>query len=162
MNTAYQKLETFFEQTLKDIQRMQGVLEWEAECLKNRDAEGLNKSSKEKEALADHIHLLTQRHYAFLASHRLPPNREGVERLLSLLPANDPSAHALRTRWLEIQALTNACNKLNETNGAYIGLLRQHAQRSLNALHGQSSQELVYGPDGVSHRPSATRKLISV
>jgi flagellar biosynthesis/type III secretory pathway chaperone len=68
----------------------------------------------------------------------------------------------LNATWQQIAALAKECEELNDLNGAYVGLLRQHVQRSLDALHDRPSQNLTYGPDGVGQRPTSTRKLLSV
>ncbi|MBS1212131.1 MAG: FlgN family protein, partial [Proteobacteria bacterium] len=94
-------------------------------------------------------------------SHNLPTGTDGLDRLFAALPA-DPRTDSFRSKWSEIKRLAGQCNEINASNGAYIALLRQHVQRSLDVLHGQSHSEFVYGPDGAHHRPATSRKLLSV
>jgi flagellar biosynthesis/type III secretory pathway chaperone len=155
-------LRDLFAQTLAELQQMQLVLEQEALGLKDRDAEALEKSTRQKQALAYNLEALSERQENFLRAQNLPAGKEGIESILYAHPSTNPATSSMRAIWRDIQNLTAACQKLNEVNGAYIGLLRQHVQRSLDIVHGQSSQDVVYGPDGIGHRPTSSRKLLSV
>lgn len=162
MNAIHVALRDLFDQTLAELQNMRLVLEHEITTLKGSDAKVLEHVTKQKERLANSLDKLIRRQEDVLRAHKLPAGKEGIERILSMLPPSDPAANALHARWQEIKNLTSDCQKLNEVNGAYIGLLRQHVQRSLDIIHGQSSHDVVYGPDGVGHRTPSSRKLLSV
>lgn len=147
-----------FEQILAKLQQMQELLEQEALNLKSRDAEALQKTTRQKEILANDLDALARRQEVFLFANHL----EGIDRSLSVPLATDSQITAIRQTWQVIRDLTHTCQRLNEANGAYIGLLRQHVQRSVDILYGQSSQDVVYDRDGVSHRSASSRKLLSV
>lgn len=162
MHALHDALRETLTQILAELQRMQLVLEREALALKDRNAEILEQSAQEKQALTYTLDALSQRHAEILRMRDLPAGKEGIERLLSALPPSAPAALNLVTIWQDVQFATARCRKLNEANGAYIALLRQHVQRSLDVIHGQPSQDFVYGPDGVGRRPMSSRKLLSV
>jgi flagellar biosynthesis/type III secretory pathway chaperone len=150
------------EQTLAGLKCMKRALEQEESALRLRDAAALDKSTRDKEILAGGLNTLAQKLEALLRAQGAPPGLKGVARLLAQLPETEPASAVLRKGWREIVGLMNACRKLNEINGAYIGLLRQHTQRSLDILHERSSQDMTYGPDGLGRRAKASRKLVSV
>jgi flagellar biosynthesis/type III secretory pathway chaperone len=161
MTVFYQTLDTLFAKYLQSIGEMQGILEQEKKDLGVRDTRALERTIKAKESLAESINGLTDAQQKLFRTHNLPTGRESLERLLATLP-NDPPTDALRSKWSEIKRLTAQCNEINAANGAYVALLRQHVQRSLDVLHGQSRAEFVYGRDGSPHRPAASRRLLSV
>jgi len=156
-----QSLRDLFEPTLAALQQMQQVLEQEALSLKDRRAEALEESTRQKELLANDLDALAKRQTNFLRAQDLPIGEESIETILPTWPSTDPATSGTWAIWQEIKRLTATCRQLNEANGAYIGLLRQHVQRSLEIIHGQASQDVVYGPDGVGHRPASSRKLLS-
>ena len=162
MSELHQTLDAFFLQLLQHLQQMQGLLETEAEQLSHRESDALTRSVKAKEALAERINSITQTHYQVLGKHGLEANKQGLEQLLSALSPDHPKTRDLSKRWAEINRVTAHCNQLNQSNGAYIGLLRQHVNRSLDIIHGHSQQEAVYGPDGISRRTGSSRRLLSV
>ncbi|QSA98378.1 flagella synthesis protein FlgN [Methylococcus sp. EFPC2] len=143
------------------LSAMHDLLVCETEQLKLRDAEGLVATGKAKAALASEIDGITDVQNTLLGRYKLPPGREGIEILLNALPPEAPAALKLRKIWQEIRAVGNECRRLNEINGAYIGLLGKHVDRALDLLHGRDTLEFVYGPDGASRKPYASRKLTS-
>lgn len=161
MSDFYQTLDHLFDQYQQLIAEMRGVLEREQESLRTRDLPSLERTTKSKESLAERINGLTASQQALFKNHNLPTGRDGLDRLFAALPSS-PQADAFREKWRGIKELAEQCNELNAHNGAYIALLNQHAERSLDVLHGRSQTEFVYGRDGARHRPAATRKLLSV
>jgi len=162
MNALDIALHDLFTQILAELRLMQLVLEQEALGLKDCNAEAVEKIAQEKQARAHKLDTLAECQEHLLRTLNLPAGKEGVECLLSNLLQTDPTTRNLTTIWQDLQNTTVQCRKLNEANGAYIGLLRQHVQRSLDIVHGQPSQDFVYGPDGVGRRPMPSRKLLSV
>lgn len=162
MNSGLEALHTHFKHLRTQLDAMRLLLERESEQLTQRDADGLRESSREKTLLAEEIDRITAAQNALLASFKLASGREGLETLLAALPAHAPITLPMRTLWKEIRELGEECNRLNDVNGAYIGLLGKHVERSLDLLHGRDAQEFVYGPDGGNRKPRASRKLISV
>lgn len=161
MSDFYQTLDGVFEQYLELMGEMLGVLQREKEDLARRDASCLQETIKTKESLAERINGLTDAQQSLFKNHNLPTGREGLDRLFAALPSA-PTTDAFRAKWNQIKALAHECNDLNANNGAYIALMNQHVQRSLDVLHGRSQHEFVYGPDGIRRRPAASRKLLSV
>jgi len=161
MNSTQMVLRDLFDETFAELQRMRVLLEQEAFNLKGNHADALNRTTQQKEAVANSLEALANRQENLLRALKLPAGKEGIEAVLSTLPATDPTTTTVRTIWLAIIRLTATCQKLNEINGSYIGLLRQHVRRSLDILHGQSSQDVVYGPDGLGRHPEPSRKLLS-
>jgi len=162
MNGVEPALTNHFRDLREQLTAMHGVLEREAEQLKRRDADGLAESSREKALLSTQIAHLTENQDALLAARQLMPGRKGMDALLASLPAQSPETGVLRARWREIQNIGKDCQRLNEFNGAYIGLLIRHVERSLDLIHGRDIQEFVYGPDGGTRRPKAMRSLVAV
>lgn len=162
MNANLSTLIATLEQLLVEIQRMEQALEQEAQSLQTRDAGMLVQASKTKEELVNRINLLIQHQEAFIRTQNLPADKSTLDSILARLPQDDPQSANLRSNWQEIVRLSEVCQRRNEINGAYIGLLRQHTQRSIDILHDRSAQDLLYGSDGASLRPSPTRKLLSV
>jgi flagellar biosynthesis/type III secretory pathway chaperone len=161
MNEVLQSLHQFTDQLYGHIEAMRRLLEQEAEQLQNRDIESIAKTTREKEALVETTNALVKVQYQCLNVPDLD-KKGGLEALFSALPSSSPETAGLKKRWQEIKRSTAQCNALNESNGAYIALFRQHVQRSLDVLHGQSSTSLVYGPDGIGHRQNSSRTLLSV
>lgn len=161
MTDFYQTLDELFDQYLQLIGEMRGILEEEKENLRIRAIPSLEQTIRAKESLAERINGLTGAQQALFKNHNLPTGRDGMDRLFAALPSA-PRTDVFREKWASIKNLAEQCNELNASNGAYIALLSQHVQRSLDVLHGQSQNEFVYGPDGARHRPAATRKLLSV
>jgi flagella synthesis protein FlgN len=162
MNTLHRDLEDLLTQIVAELRQMQRVLEQEGRGLKDRNADLVESSARAKQTLAQKLDALAGHQEVLLRSQNLPAGKEGMERLLSGFPPTDPSVRDLMMLWKDLQHSAAHCRKLNEANGAYIGLLRQHVQRSLDIIHGQPAHGLVYGPDGVGRRPTASRKLLSV
>jgi flagellar biosynthesis/type III secretory pathway chaperone len=162
MNGLEPALTDHFRDLRERLTAMRGLLEREAEQLKQRDADGLAESSRDKALLSTQIARLTESQDALLAARQLMPGRKGMDALLASLPAQSPETGVLRASWREIQSIGKDCQRLNECNGAYIGLLSRHVERSLDLLHGRDTQEFVYGPDGGSRRPKAMRSLVAV
>jgi flagella synthesis protein FlgN len=161
MSDFYQTLDQLFDHYQQLIGEMRGVLEQEKESLRIRDVPGLEQTTKAKESLAERINGLTADQQDLFKRHNLPTGRGGIDRLFAVLPSS-PQVDAFRDKWSKIKELAEQCNEINLHNGAYIALLSQHTQRSLDVLHGRSQSEFVYGRDGARHRPTATRKLLSV
>lgn len=161
MSEFYQTLDHLFDQYQELIAAMRGVLEQEKENLRIRDVPALELTTKTKESLAEQINGLTTSQQALFRKHNLPTGRGGLDRLFAALPSS-PQVDAFRDKWGKIKELAEQCNDLNTHNGAYIALLNQHTQRSLDVLHGRTQNEFVYGRDGARHHPAATRKLLSV
>lgn len=143
---------------LSSIANMKQVLRKESDVLSARDAARLQALSDAKESLARNINQQTDALNELLSNRGLPAIRE-------LAPAvrNTGEAGArIDATWQEIAALAKECEEQNDLNGAYVGLLRQHVQRSLDVLHDRPAQDITYGPDGVGQRPASSRKLLSV
>lgn len=161
MSDFYQILDELFDQYLRLMAEMHGLLEEEKESLRKRDLISLQQATQTKESIAEHINGLTSAQQDLFKNHNLPTGRNGIDRLFAVLPST-AAIDAFRTKWTQIKALAQECNDLNARNGAYIALMNQHVQRSLDVLHGRSQHEFVYGPDGTRRRPASSRKLLSV
>lgn len=146
------------EELLSRIGDMRSLLQREEEVLSARDAAQLDEVTAIKEQLARTINKLSQSLSDELKRRGLP----AMPACLDLLTPSEPKRALLAATWQEIAALAAECERLNEANGAYITLLRQHVQRCLDVLHERPAHSLTYGPDGVGQRPAASRRLLSV
>jgi flagellar biosynthesis/type III secretory pathway chaperone len=146
------------EELLSRIRDMWLLLQREEEVLSARDAALLDQVTATKEQLARTINQLSLALSDELKRLGLP----AMPACLDLLPSSDPGRACLAATWQEIAALAAECERLNEANGAYITLLRQHVQRCLDVLHERPAHNLTYGPDGVGQRPATSRRLLSV
>lgn len=151
-------LQNRLEDILHSVGDMLKVLQREAEVLGSRDAVALQSLSEHKENLARHINQQTAALGKSLADNGLPPMAE----LAVAVRGSGKTGAQLDATWQKIATLAKQCEELNDLNGAYVGLLRQHVQRSLDALHDRPAQDVTYGPDGVGQRPATSRKLLSV
>lgn len=162
MNDFQTNLAQCLEQTFAGLRCMKRVLEQEETALGNRDPKALDKCTRDKETLANGLNGLALQLENLPRALGLPPGLKSVVRLLAAGPKIDPAYEPLRGRWREIVALARQCRKHNEMNGAYIGLLSRHTQRSLDILHDRTGQDITYGPDGLGRRARASRKLTTV
>lgn len=159
MNQDAVDLIELLKQILKELIQMKQVLEKEALDLQGRDAAAVEKSTQQKEVLAQSINALTEKLTHILQTRNLPVGKKGIAKLLSTLPAEE--IDSARSIWLKIVRVTQFNQHANEVNGAYVDLLSQHIARSLDIIHGQSSQDILYGRNGRGQRPSSSRKLTS-
>jgi flagella synthesis protein FlgN len=140
---------------LDEMQGMEQVLIRESECLRTRDTRGLSQVSSAKEQLAQRIALWTESQSDFFRNGGL----SSIGSLLAGPAAQDP---VLAGMCRKLSDLVESCRTWNETNGAYLGLLRNHVQKSLDILHERSPQDFTYGPDGIGKHHSSSRRLLSV
>jgi flagella synthesis protein FlgN len=135
------------------------LLEAEAEALKMRDSQELERIALSKQEEAGILNELSTRQEAFLRAQGFSPDRAGMEAFL-----NQPQwleTEFLQSRWAEVIRLSSACRRQNEINGAYIGLLRPYVETLLDVLHGPTS-EGTYGPDGAKRRGPRAGRSFSV
>lgn len=161
MTARHQELRELLRQTLDGLGEMSRVLEEEARCLALRDPEALEQTASKKQKVAVRLNDLAARQNDCLRTCGLPPDGPGLDAFLRGLDSEWPDAEALRAEWREIMRLGSACKKRNELNGAYIGLLQRHVDAGLNFLHGASSADATYGPDGSTRRGEISRRSFS-
>jgi len=157
-----QELHKLFHRTLDGLGEMLRLLEEESRCLAAREAEALELTSSRKQKLASLLNDLAARQSEFVRAYDLPFDEGDIGAFLDRLDPEHPETESLRTEWREIVGLTLACRKQNELNGAYIDLLRRHIDSRLNFLHGASSVDATYGPDGTRRRGAISRQSFSV
>jgi len=143
---------------LRSIDEMHQVLQQEAEVLTARDSAALHQICERKEGLARSINASTSALAESLTERGLPP----IAELTEALKESGKAGAQLHATWQKIAGLARQCEELNDLNGAYVGLLRQHVERSLDVFHDRPAQATTYGPDGVGQRPATSRKLLSV
>jgi len=146
------------DELLERIADMLALLRSEEKLLSARDAAALETLTQTKEDLARTINQLSGDLNDDLREQGLPP----FPACLETLPRSEASVRQLASTWQKLAALAKQCEQLNETNGAYIVLLRQHVERCLDILHERPAENLTYGPDGVAQRPAASRRLLSI
>jgi flagellar biosynthesis protein FlgN len=112
-----------------------------------------------KKQLTSRLEQFNQQFSEILAADGLPNNQNGINEYfqraaLAGLPAADAVAN-----WQEIQLVCVECKFLNESNGASIDLLSQHAKRSLDILKGKNRGATIYGRDGAHKSDPLTHTL---
>jgi flagellar biosynthesis/type III secretory pathway chaperone len=162
MNGVLESLRNFVEQLLVLTESLHELLQDEAKYLRSRNKEGLSATTTQKESLVDEINSLIRHKYNELGIRNLE-DKGGFDSIFSRLSNSNKSPPQLISDWNKVKLLTKECNFINEQNGAYIALYKQHLQRSLDLLQGRSSSALVYGPDGIGrNQASSSRSLLSV
>lgn len=156
-----QDLHDLFSQTLDGLGEMSRLLEEEARSLAARDTEALELTASKKQKLAFLLNDLAARQNHLVRACGFQGNEGGVAAFLDRLDPESPQTRALLAEWREIVRLGSACRKQNELNGAYIALLQRHIDSSLNFLHGASSADATYGPDGSTRRGETSRQSFS-
>ena len=63
------------------------------------------------------------------------------------------------TRWEELRELLRACRHQNVVNGSVIELSRRFTEQLLGMIHGTSSDEALYGPNGRPLRLTGTDRF---
>lgn len=157
----HRELRELFRQMLDGLGKMSKVLEEEARCLARRDPEALEQAASKKQKLAARLNDLVARQNGCLQAYGSPPDGRGLDTFLQGPDFELPDAESLRADWQEIVRLGLVCRKQNELNGAYIGLLLRHVDASLNFLHGVSSADATYGPNGMTRRGDISRRSFS-
>lgn len=158
MSLDFPATQARLEELLSRIGDMRSLLQREEEVLSARDTALLDEVTVAKEQLARTINQLSLALSDDLKRRGMP----AMPACLDMLPGSDQGRARLAATWQEIAALAGECERLNDTNGAYITLLRQHVQRCLDVLHERPANSLTYGPDGVGQRPATSRRLLSV
>jgi flagella synthesis protein FlgN len=157
-----QELHELFRQMLDGLGAMSKLLEEESRHLAAREAEALKLASAKKQKLASLLDDLAVRQNAFVRTQNVPSDECDIATFLDRLDPELPETESLRSEWREIVRLTLACKRQNELNGAYIDVLRRHIDCCLNFLHGASSVDATYGPDGARRRGTISRQSFSV
>lgn len=156
---ANDPLHTLFQQTLDALSEMLGVLEAEAEALAVRDSNRLERLAQQKQELVPILERLAAAQRRQLGIAPESAIEAGIERYLAAVDAD--TATAIQAAWQAILDHTRACQRQNEHNGAYIGLVRRHVETSLDILQGPA-HGTTYGRDGVKHRGGYGRRSYSV
>lgn len=94
-----------------------------------------------------------------LAREGLPHNQEGVNEYFRRASLAGLETAETAANWREIQLVCGECKALNESNGASLELLGQHAKRSLDILKGKNRGATVYGRDGAPKNDALTHTL---
>lgn len=162
MNADLEPLRELFRHTLDALDEMLGLLQAEAEALGIRDAAALERIAQQKQELVPILERLTAAQRDCLGVAPVQAIEDGIGDFLARTGADPATAGPLRADWQAILAAARACQRQNEHNGAYIGLLRRHVETSLDILHGPSQAEATYGPDGAKRRNGYARRSYSV
>ncbi|CAG7856950.1 hypothetical protein MCAMS1_01628 [biofilm metagenome] len=132
----------------------------EAKILKTApQAAELDNCTANKKQLTSRLEQFNQQFSEILAANGLPNNQNGINEYFQRAAlAGLPTADAV-ANWQEIQFVCAECKYLNESNGASIDLLSQHAKRSLDILKGKNRGANVYGRDGITKSDPLTHTL---
>lgn len=109
-------------------------LQQEREALGRRDAAGLERASRRKQAVLQVADRLERRRL------ELAPDLASMEAL-----ATTPD---IATRWEQLLDLTRSCREQNEVNGRMIRRQQRRVEATLQLMRGRSDAPAVYGPDG--------------
>jgi len=137
------ELTELLDSQLGALEAVRDVLDRERDALRDRDVEGLERITADKqERLAA---------AASFEQHRreLAPDPASMDSL-----AETP---AVAERWAKLLDLTRACRDQNEANGRVIRLQQRRVENTLTLLRGSGDQSDLYGPDGGNRTPGQTR-----
>jgi flagella synthesis protein FlgN len=129
------------------------LLKLEQKALTIGDIDSLSALIPNKGAIASTLASLAVQRNTLLATHKLAPDRGGIEAWLKQHPAEQ----RMRTAWSQVLTLAEEAHELNRVNGDLIQMRMQHNAQMLEALLGASKALNLYGPDGKTSSQSAQR-----
>jgi flagella synthesis protein FlgN len=132
----------------------------EAKILKSASQPGeLDGCTANKKQLISRLEGFNQQFSEILAFEKLSNNQTGVNEYFQHAALAGLATAEAVANWRQIQLVCAECKFLNESNGASIDLLSQHAKRSLDILKGKSRGANVYGRDGIPKNDPLTHTL---
>lgn len=152
------------EQLVADIlvlaKQLHQQLAQEADILKSALQPGdLDRCTAHKTQLLGQLEGLNRQFSEILARAGLPDDQSGINAYFQRAAADGLAAADTVARWREIQQTCTQCRSLNESNGASIDVLSQHAKRSLDILKGKNGGAIAYGRDGAPKNDPLTHTL---
>ncbi len=158
MKQQLQQLSVITIELSKLTKQMSALLSEETDTLKAGSPEALSHLTEQKKQTAQSLNIKTHQLNHFLVSNGFQEGKEGMSNWLKKLPTSHP-AHS---DWAKLRAITEACAKQNEINGATVRVMQQHARRSLDILRGRHQSETFYGADGYSKRENSSSSILTV
>ncbi len=139
------------------------ILSQEEGNLKSKAApESLSDIANNKKEIVSQLEQFSKQLSHLLATENLSLNQEGIKEYFQKARTSGFQITNTFAQWQQITAITEKCRYLNEQNGASIGLLIRHNQRSLQILRGKSQLSATYGPDGSTTTEQFSHSLVSV
>ncbi len=129
------------------------LLKLEQKALTSGDIDSLSALIPSKGTISSTLASLAVQRNTLLATHKLAPDRSGIEAWLKQHPAEK----RMRTAWSHVLTLAEEARELNRVNGELIQIRMQHNAQMLEALLGASKALNLYGPDGKTSSQSAQR-----
>lgn len=118
----------------------------EQECLVQAQIEPLSDISLRKTEKAEALSALARLRCAFLESHALESNAQGMRQWIA--SQNDAQAGELVGLWEKLSAFAADAQRINRTNGTLINNRVAYTRDALSALNGLTRYAGVYGRDG--------------
>lgn len=163
IDKTYPMIEKLLKNTLSLSQSLLDLLTMEAENLQScTDPTAISDIASNKKQAVYQLEQYSKQLSQILATEKLPLSPLGVIDYFNKAKAAKLDISKSSNLWKEVLSISKKCKSLNETNGASINLLSQHAQRSLHILKGQSQQVSTYGPDGSAYSEHSSQSLFSV
>ena len=134
------------------------ILQNEQESLTQGHIDNLIALAKLK---SDKVLILTQLSTArnqFLQQLSLPPNQQGIERLIHSNKTTI-AKDRLASTWQQLIEFAKTAEKLNMSNGIMIDTKLQQNQQALAVLQSAANQSSLYGPDGKTNATGMGRPL---
>jgi flagellar biosynthesis/type III secretory pathway chaperone len=122
------------------------LLGTEQECLVRAQTEPLSDITRRKAEKAEALGTLARLRCAFLESHALEANTQGVRQWIS--SQNDAQATELLGLWEKLSGFAADAQRINRTNGTLINNRMAYTRDALCALNGLTRSAGVYGRDG--------------
>ncbi len=130
------------------------LLQQEQTLLLENSIDSLLMLAEKKSAQALHLNNLTEMRRTLMSRHLPLLDFSVVKNWLSL---NSQEGLSL---WMEVRALSEQAQQLNQINGELIQMKLRHNQQTLTALSQAVSQANVYGPDGQTNFSAGTGRSL--
>lgn len=153
-----QQFSALISDLIKLTKLMSDLLSEEAKAIQNRTPDVLGRLIERKKEIAQSLNVKTHQLDHFLTLNGFQGGKEGVNIWLQSIPNSNP----IHAGWATLKKLTEACAKQNETNGASVRIMQQHARRSLDILRGKHQSDTFYGADGYSKRERLCNSILTV
>lgn len=144
---------------IKNLQALKEILLEEKQLLQQADhtPESIEHLTQRKEIALNAIQEDINQRSTFFTQHQLSSDLEGVEALLTSLPAN--SAKALKQGWAQLVKLLEEVQEHNSFNARLINRANQHFDLLLNTYQASQRPSKVYNPTGGSGNLNTPRNL---
>lgn len=133
---------------LSSYESLKSILEQERELLVNRDFDAFTLLLGQKHELLTKLEQDNQTRCQLLQQQQLPISKDGVETLISKLPAED--GETAKENWESLNHLIDECAQMNEINARITHRAQSSSQQILNLLRGESAGFELYGNKGKS------------